>query len=68
MVIATIKNSVVWTVSDSGYVEGEKPSREAKTAKSAKQLPECTAVGRPLAWEEIKVERKVIKAIENYQV
>jgi hypothetical protein len=56
-VIETVKIRVVWTVSVGGYVEkqppskGKKPSREAKTTKSVKQLPECTAFGRPLGEE-----------------
>jgi hypothetical protein len=37
-------------------------SREAKMAKSAKILPECTALGG--LWEESKVERKIIKTIK----
>jgi hypothetical protein len=36
-------------------------SREAKTAKSAKILSECTALGRPLGGES---SEKVIKTIK----
>jgi hypothetical protein len=54
-VIETIKISLVWTVSDGGYVEKEevKPHRRGKDllrgeAGQVGQLPECTALGRPL--------------------
>jgi hypothetical protein len=71
-VIETIKNSVVWTMSDSGYVEKQTPSK-GKSPLGRRRRP-----GRPNnsqsaphpggLWEEWKVERKVYTTIENNQV